>query len=182
MSILVTYASKHGATKGIAERIAQALHHEGREVALLPIDAVRDVGSFEAVVIGSAVYYGSWLKDAVEFVRGHQALLATRPVWLFSCGPLGTEVHDNEQQPKELGDLQVAVGARDHRLFFGALDTHTLSFPERMVVKAVRAPEGDYRDWNAIEAWATGIAASLPLHPERPGDTTLPGGSAGSGR
>lgn len=179
MSVLVTYASKHGATQGIAERIAQTLRHEGSEVDLLPLDAVRDVSRYEAVVIGSAVYYGSWLKTALEFVRSQRAVLATRPVWLFSCGPLGSEVHDTEQQPKELGELQASVGPRDHRVFFGALDAHTLSFPERMVVKAVRAPEGDFRDWNAIEAWATTIAMSLPLHPERPGDAAPAGTSAG---
>ena len=165
MSILVAYASKHGATRGIAEHIAQTLRDRGREADVVPMDAVEHLGTYDAVVLGSAVYYGSWMKEAVEFVRRNRAALAERPVWLFSSGPLGTEVHDSEEQPKEIGELQAAIGTRGHRLFFGALDPHVLSFPERMVVKAVRAPEGDFRDWEAIDAWAEGIARELAREP-----------------
>ncbi len=109
----------------------------------------------------SAIYYGSWLKVATEWVHRNQVTLAARPVWLFSSGPLGTEVKDAEPQPKELAEFQQAIGPRDQRLFFGALDHHKLSFAERMMVKAVRAPEGDFRDWEAIEAWAASIARDL---------------------
>lgn len=161
MTILVAYASKHGATKGIAERIAQTLRDRGSETDVVPIDGVEHLGTYDAAVLGSAVYYGSWMKEAVEFVRRNRVVLSERPVWLFSSGPLGTEVHDTEEQPEELSELQAAIGARGHRLFFGALDPHTLSFPERMVVKAVRAPQGDFRDWDAIAAWATEIAGTL---------------------
>lgn len=169
MAVLVAYASKHGATRGIAEHIARTLRTLGREADVVPVDAVEHLDAYDAVVIGSAVYYGSWLKDAAEFVRHNGAVLSERPVWLFSSGPLGTEVHDSEEQPKEARELQAAVGARDHRLFFGALDPHTLSFPERMVVKAVRAPAGDYRDWDAIAAWATDIAGVLASGGASPG-------------
>ncbi len=162
MTILVAYASKHGATKGIAEHLAETLRALGRETDVLSVDAVERLDTYDAVVIGSAVYYGSWLKDAVEFVQQNRAALSARPVWLFSSGPLGTEVHDSEEQPMEVAELQAAIGARDHRLFYGALDPHTLSFPERMMVKAVRAPAGDFRDWDAIQAWARDIAGALP--------------------
>jgi menaquinone-dependent protoporphyrinogen oxidase len=94
-------------------------------------------------------------------VHGHQAILARHPVWLFSSGPLGTEVKDAEQQPKEMAEFQQALRPRDERIFFGALDYHKLSFPERMILKAMRAPEGDFRDWPAIEAWAASIARDL---------------------
>ncbi|HKS69317.1 MAG TPA: flavodoxin domain-containing protein [Ktedonobacterales bacterium] len=170
MSILVVYASKHGATRGIAEHIAQTLRALGREADVVPVDAVERLGTYDAVLLGSAVYYGSWMKEAVEFVRRNRVALAERPVWLFSSGPLGTEVQDSEEQPKELGELQAAIGARDHRLFYGALDPHALSFPERMVVKAVRAPQGDFRDWEAIAAWATDIARALA--PSAGGEST----------
>ena len=168
MSILVAYASKHGATRGIAEHIAQTLRTRGREADVVPVDAVERLGAYDAVVLGSAMYYGSWMKEAVEFVQRNRAALAERPVWLFSSGPLGTEVHDSEEQPKEIGELQAEVGARGHRIFFGALDPHVLSFPERMVAKAVRAPQGDFRDWEAIAAWATEIAHALAPDESRP--------------
>ncbi len=161
MTVLVTYASKHGSTQRIAERIAEKLRQLGKDAEARPVDAVENPGSYEALVIGSAIYYGSWLKEATEWVRRNRAVLAERPVWLFSSGPLGTEVSDAEQQPKEMAEFWEAIGSRDQRIFFGALDHSRLSFAERMMVKAVRAPEGDFRDWEAIEAWAASIARDL---------------------
>src|SRR5947209_11154865 len=149
MTVLVAYASKHGSTQGIAERIAQKLRQLGKEAEVRPVDVVEDPANYEAFVIGSAIYYGSWLKEATEWVHHNQAILAQRPVWLFSVGPLGTDFMDTEQQPKEKTEFQRAIAPRDHRIFFGALDHSRLSFAERMMVKAVRAPEGDFRDWQA---------------------------------
>lgn len=161
MSILVVYASKHGATRGIAERITRTFQRLGMEAGCHSVDAVTDLQTYSAVVIGSAIYYGSWMKEAVEFVRHNRAVLAQRPTWLFSSGPLGVEVEDNQPQPKDLGELQQALKPRDHHIFFGALDPDKLSFMERMVVKGVHAPVGDFRDWNEIEAWATSIVHAL---------------------
>ena len=161
MTILVAYASKHGSTQGIAERIAEKLRQLGKEAEARSVEEVSDPGSFEAFVIGSAIYYGSWLKEATEWVHHHQAVLAGHPVWLFSVGPLGTEVQDAEQQPKEMTEFREAIGPREQRIFFGALDHSHLSFAERVMVKAVRAPEGDFRDWQAIDAWAASIARAL---------------------
>ena len=161
MTVLVAYASKHGSTQGIAERIAEKLRQLGKEAEARPVDAVKDPGSYEALVIGSAIYYGSWLKEATEWVSRNQAVLARRPVWLFSVGPLGTDFMDDEQQPKEKAVFQETIRPRDQRTFFGALDHSRLSFAERMMAKGVRAPEGDFRDWQAIEAWAASIARDL---------------------
>ncbi len=161
MTVLVAYASKHGSTQGIAERIAEQLRQSGKQAEARPMNAVENPGSYEAFVIGSAVYYGSWLKEATEWVHRNQGVLAGRPAWLFSVGPLGTEVKDTEPQPKEMAEFQQAIKPRDQRIFFGALDHNRLSFAERMVVKAVRAPEGDFRDWQAIESWVASIARDL---------------------
>ena len=161
MTVLVTYASKHGSTRGIAERISAQLKQMGKETDVRSVDAVSDVGSYQAFVIGSAIYYGSWMKEATEWVHRNQAILANRPVWLFSSGPLGTDIQDAEQQPKEIVDFQKTINPRDHQVFFGSLDHNKLSFTERMVLKAVRAHEGDYRDWAAIDAWAESIARDL---------------------
>jgi menaquinone-dependent protoporphyrinogen oxidase len=165
MTVLVTYASKHGSTEEIAERIAATLRRSGIETDLQPVEAVRDVEPYTAVVLGSAIYYGSWLNEAREFVHRAEIALAARPVWLFSSGPLGVEVKDAEPQPKEVAEFQRRVSPRDPRVFFGALHYSQLSFMERMVVKGVRAPEGDFRDWNAIEVWAESIAHALQPTP-----------------
>jgi menaquinone-dependent protoporphyrinogen oxidase len=168
MTILVTYASKHGSTKGIAERIAATLRRSGIDTDLQPVEAVRDVEPYTAVVLGSAIYYGSWLNEARELVFRHETALAARPVWLFASGPLGVEVKDAEAQPKEFAEFQQSVKPRDPRVFFGALDHSQLSFLERMVIKGVRAPEGDFRDWDVIEEWAESIAHALQTSAPEP--------------
>ena len=162
MAVLVAYASKYGSTQGIAERIAEQLRQLRKQAEARSMDEVSDPGSYEAFVLGSAIYAGSWLKEAREWVHRHQAVLAQHPVWLFSSGPLGTDVKDFEHfTPKEMAEFQQAIRPRDERIFSGALDYHKLSFPERMILKAARSPEGDFRDWPAIEAWAASIARDL---------------------
>jgi len=94
-------------------------------------------------------------------VRRNRAVEASLPVWLWSSGPLGTEVQGTEPQPKEMAEFREAIAPRDQRIFFGALDSSRLSFAERMMVKAVRAPAGDFLDWQAIEDWAASIARDL---------------------
>lgn len=172
MTILVLYASKHGATQGIAERIAAKLVVSGQEARALPILAVKDLAAYDAFVIGSAAYVGSWMKEATAFVRRNQAFLATRPVWLFSSGPLGDSPKDAQgrdllvvSEPKEFAEFKAVIKPRGLRVFFGALNPGQLAFAERMFrrLPAGRAllPEGDFRDWKAIDAWAVEIAGAL---------------------
>jgi menaquinone-dependent protoporphyrinogen oxidase len=170
--ILVAYASKHGATGEIAERIAESLTAAGLEAEAKPVREARDLDGYDAFVIGGAAYLGHWLKEAVEFVRRNQAILTDRPVWLFSSGPLGTEATDAQgrdlreaAEPKEFAELAELIRPREQRVFFGVLDPSTLGFRERAIrsLPAGRGllPEGDFRDWAEIEGWAAGIAQDL---------------------
>jgi menaquinone-dependent protoporphyrinogen oxidase len=124
----------------------------------LDVEEVRDVEAYDGVIVGSAVYYGRWLKPASEFVHMNRAALAERPVWLFSSGPLGEQPSEELAQVRELRE---AVGPRDYRVFSGALDRSGLGFGERLVARAVRAPEGDFRRWDEIDAWVETIAGQL---------------------
>jgi menaquinone-dependent protoporphyrinogen oxidase len=118
-------------------------------------------------VIGSAVYFGSWLKEAVACVRENQAILKQRPTWLFSSGPLGVGERYarlyRDAQPKQVAALLETLAPRDHRIFSGALDVGNLGFGERVVATLGRsfAPEGDFREWATVQAWAEGIAVAL---------------------
>lgn len=159
--ILVAYASKHGSTRGIAEAIASRLGEYGHEAQLRSVEDAVELEGFDAVVLGSAVYAGSWRKEATEFAQRHAGTFRPLPVWLFSSGPLGVEVDDEEEQPRQLDELTEALHPEGHRVFYGALDRSKLGFGERMMVKAVKAPEGDFRDWEAIAAWSDEIAAAL---------------------
>ena len=176
MSILVVHASKHGATREIAERIVDTLERAGQRAEARPVEQVGDLADFTGFVVGSAVYFGHWMKDAAAFVRDNRDLLAQRPVWLFSSGPLGTDLTDahgadvaTAAEPTELGELREAISPRDHHVFFGALDPAGLSFPERALRRLPAArgimPEGDFRDWAAIEEWARGIAQEMTQPP-----------------
>jgi menaquinone-dependent protoporphyrinogen oxidase len=101
------------------------------------------------------------MKEATAWAERHAEELARIPVWLFTSGPLGTDVEDEEEQPKQLPALTEALRPIEHRVFFGALERDQLGFAERMIVKAVKAPDGDFRDWDAIAAWADAIAVRL---------------------
>ena len=174
MRVLVAYATRHGATRGIADRIGARLRDAGVDADVRPAADVRDAATYDAFVIGGAAYMFHWLKDAVELVRRNRSVLAQRPVWLFSSGPLGTELVDKDGRdvlettvPKEFTELRALVHPRDERVFFGAWDPTypAVGMAERLVrrMPAMKdaMPAGDFRDWAAIEEWADGIAAEL---------------------
>jgi len=96
MSVLVAYASRHGSTRGIAERIAERLRVDGLDVDVRPVAGVDDVSAYDAFVVGAAVYMFHWLKDATSFVQRNREFLAARPTWLFSSGPIGTDLVDKD--------------------------------------------------------------------------------------
>ena len=161
MRILVSAASRHGSTAEIADRIGLVLATTvpGADVTVGPPYEVDDPDLFDAFVLGSAVYMGHWLEPAREFVRRVDDWRG-RPVWLFSSGPIGTPARPNEY-PVDVGEAVAATRAREHRLFAGALVRERLSFGERAMTAAFRAEYGDFRDWDAIEAWARRIADAL---------------------
>ena len=179
MNILVAVASKHSSTRGIAEAIGQELRRSGHTVQVRGADEVNGLGGYDAVILGSAIYMGNWLAEARQFVDKNRASLATMPVWLFSSGPLGQSDPQPPGDFAHLRELMDATQARGHRTFVGKLDRSSLGRAERLVAKVVRAPEGDFRDWEAIREWAREIAADQ--RPDvRGGDTgRCLGGEAG---
>jgi menaquinone-dependent protoporphyrinogen oxidase len=160
MKILVSAASKHGATADIARAIGDTLAEAGHEAVVLPPDAVTSLAGYDAVVIGSGLYVGHWMDAAKALVERVGDELAGRPVWLFSSGPIG-DPPKPEEDPADLADLIAATGARGHRLFAGLVDKGRLGLGEKVILAAVRAPEGDFRPWDDIRAWAREIAAEL---------------------
>jgi menaquinone-dependent protoporphyrinogen oxidase len=169
MTVLVTAGSKHGATFEIAEVIARVLDDHGLSVELVEIDEVGDLGRYETVVLGSAVYMGQWLKQARSFVDARAGELAQRPTWLFSSGPIVGDppIPDPADEAAGQRALELA-GAREHKLFAGKLDKGRLGLLEKAAVRAAHASEGDHRDWDEINRWATEIAAQLRTLNQRP--------------
>lgn len=174
MIVLVAYASRHGATAGIAERIARTLGERGVAAEAVAVEKVDDLAGYDAVVLGSAAYMSRWLRDATTFAKRHAEQLAAMPVWLFSSGPLGTRKVDKQgrdvreaSRPREFAELEKLLSPRGEQVFFGAWDPNVpaAGFGERVVRMAPGGkemlPAGDFRDWDTIDAWAAAIAAEL---------------------
>lgn len=162
MRILVTAASRHGSTAEIATELGKALRADlpGVGVDVVPLSRVTGLDGYDAVVLGSAVYFGRWLAEARWQVGAQAKTLRERPVWLFSSGPAGDPAVPAEE-PVDGPRLAEAIGAREHVVFPGALHREVLGMKEKLAVGLVRAPDGDYRDWPAVRAWAGKIAAEL---------------------
>jgi menaquinone-dependent protoporphyrinogen oxidase len=181
--VLVAYATRHGSTRGIAERIADRLRARGLEAECRPASEVRDAPAYDAFVVGGAAYMFRWLGDATSFVEKNRAALAARPTWLFSSGPIGTDLVDKEGHdvlettvPKEFPRLREMVHPRGEMVFFGAIDpaARPIGIAERLTALMPAArdalPKGDFRDWPVIDAWADEIALALGA----PGSTLTP--------
>jgi menaquinone-dependent protoporphyrinogen oxidase len=160
MRVLVAVASRHGSSLQIGEVIATTLRARGVEGVVLAVEDVSSVGGHDAVVLGSSVYAGHWLRRARVFADTFEAELARRPLWLFSSGPVGDPPRPLEN-PAEIATLVKRFGARGHRLFGGRIEGDALRLTEKALVALVRAPYGDFRPWSDISVWAEAIAAEL---------------------
>jgi menaquinone-dependent protoporphyrinogen oxidase len=163
MKVLVTAATRYGATGEIAQTIGEVLREHGHDTTVGPPEDVT-VDGYDAVVLGSAVYAGRWLKPARELVERSRDTLAARPVWLFSSGPVG-DPPKPEEDPVDAAGIVAATGAREHRVFAGKLVRRRLGFADKAIAVALRVPDGDFRDWTEIRRWAAGIADALRSGP-----------------
>lgn len=163
--VLVTYDSKHGSTEEIASKITDVLQEARLEVDLSPVNEVRDLSSYRAVIMGSAVYMGQWRKNAATFLKKHQEELADLDVWLFSSGPTGegepSQILEGWTFPESLKPVADRIKPHQTALFHGELNREDLSFLEKFAVDKVEAPIGDFRNWEKISEWARSIAEFL---------------------
>jgi menaquinone-dependent protoporphyrinogen oxidase len=163
--VLVTFSTKYGATAEITEKIGEVLQQAGLEADVLPAERATDLSAYQAVILGSAVYIGRWRKEAVKFLQANEQTLAEKPVWLFSSGPTGegdpVELLQGWRFPGKLQPIVDRIQPRDIAVFHGAVDVNKLNFIQKWMLKNVKAPVGDFRDWEAITSWARAIADEL---------------------
>jgi menaquinone-dependent protoporphyrinogen oxidase len=178
MRVLVTAASRHGSTEMIGNEIVRGLRDRGIQTDFVAPQEVMSLHGYDAVVVGSAIYAGHWMKPSTRFIDAHLSELVDRPVWTFSSGPVGippvpdTEALDNKR-------IAATVHARDHRSFTGRLDRAHLGFAERAMVTLVHAEDGDFRDWDAVQEWTKSIAETLlASKPEKAESSGLGAGRA----
>ncbi|QJS99693.1 flavodoxin [Streptomyces asoensis] len=159
-TVLVTYGSTNGSTAQIAEAVAGVLRKEGLTVDALPAGAVPSVASYDAVVVGGGLYAGRWQKDARRFVRRHRRLLAERPVWFFSSGPLDASASERDIPPvRGVRRAMTRVSVREHVTFGGCLEEGAKGRVAGMILRSGKG--GDFRNFDAIETWAAGVAREL---------------------
>jgi menaquinone-dependent protoporphyrinogen oxidase len=160
--ILVAYASKCGSTGEVAEAIGQVFCDGGAETDVRLAKDMTDVSSYQAVVVGSAIRMGQWLPEAVKFVETHRDALNQMPVAYFTvCMTMQEDTEENRREAMGyLDPLCEIVQPRDVGLFAGAIDYSKMGFVFRLVIKAMKVPEGDFRNWDNIRAWA---ASARPL-------------------
>ena len=169
--VLVAYATIHGSTAGVADRIGATLHRRGLHVDVRAVDEVRDVAGYDAVVFGSPVYDQRWLAPAEQFARANAAALARRPLWLFSVGTFGDRKAVIgpivKREPRDIDEFRRTLRPQDYRVFAGVI--HRQQWPRfsRLFFHAFGGRFGDNRDWPAIEAWAIEIGESLDHEPLR---------------
>ncbi len=163
--VLVTYASKYGATQEIAEEIGQVLRQSGLPTDVRPINLVNDPSRYQALVLGSAVYIGQWRKEAVRFLKANEKKLSGMPVWLFSSGPTGegdpVELLKGWRIPEAVQPVVDRIEPRGISVFHGNVNMSKLNFIEKSIIKNVEAPIGDFRDWDAIRSWTNAVADDL---------------------
>jgi menaquinone-dependent protoporphyrinogen oxidase len=160
--VLVAYATLHESTRGIAAAIAEVLEDAGLAVRFEALDAVTELRTFRAAVIGCSVFAGVWMPGAHSFLVANERQLETMPVWLFATGPAeplptGTTV----EVPPDLVGVIERIGPRDVALFAGSLQPHHLGSGLRILARLSRASFAEHRDQAAVLRWAQQVASDL---------------------
>ncbi len=163
-SVLVAYATRYGSTREVAEAVAATLRERGLEVDIRPMRDVRTLDQYRAVVLGAPLYMFHWYKDALHFLERHRQALIARPVAIFALGPFHADEKEfqgsREQLDKELAKFPwLRPGAIE--IFGGKFDPQKLTFPHNLLPALKNMPASDIRDWTAIRAWASNLAAQF---------------------
>ena len=157
--VLIAYVSRAGSTQEVAQAVAEELTKRGCAVDVRPAVKVTSIEGYTAVVVGSAVRFGSWLPEAVKFVEQNRAALNNLPTAFFAMHLLNTG-DDEASRAARMAYLDPArklVKPEAEAFFSGVGDLNKVSLFERLIGKMVKSPEGDFRDWSKIRAWAQEI-------------------------
>jgi menaquinone-dependent protoporphyrinogen oxidase len=159
--ILVTYATRAGSTVEVASAIGETLSKRGFSVDVKPAKENPSLDGYQAVIVGSAIRMGSWLPEAVDFIKNNQQELNNMPVALFTVHilNLGDDEQSRTNRLAYLNSVHSLIQPVDEIFFTGEIDTEKLSFVDRLMVKMVNSPVGDLRDWDKIHNWSQIIFA-----------------------
>jgi len=159
--ILVSYASEYGSTGGVAEAIGKELCSKGAKADVFLARNVKNLSSYQGVIVGSAIYRGKWMPEAINFVKTNSEILRQIPVAFFMvCMTMHQPSEENRRKALAYLDpvLQTIPQVKpvDIEPFAGAMHYSNLSWLNKKIIQSKEVPEGDFRDWEAIRAWAKG--------------------------
>lgn len=162
--ILVVYGTKTGCTAGIAEKIGETLAALGASVDVKPAQDAPDAAAYDAVLVGSGVRASNWHGAVKKWVAANAEALKVRPVAFFTaCLTMASEP-DKADEVRAYTDPLIAetgVTPVDIGLFAGMNDPAKYSLPERLILKALKSPQGDFRDFEAVAEWTRAVADRL---------------------
>ena len=164
---LILYASQKGSTAEVAQFLAETIKQAGHPVELQNANTFSgDIHSYDAIILGSAIYKGMWLHSLLSSVNRLKAQFGQKPVWGFSLCIRVLEIagEDYARQFYLPRNNLKELNLQDYRFFAGRLEN--LSVNEKSILHErydgeYSNHEGDYRDWDAIRAWGKSIAVQL---------------------
>ncbi len=165
-TVLVVYGTKSGCTAGIAERIGETLAARGATVDVRRAEDAPAPAGYDAVVVGSGVRASNWHGTVKTWLSANADALRSVPTAFFTVGLTMAATPEKVDAVRaytdpliaETGVTPVAIG-----LFAGSYESKKFSLPERLIMKAMKAREGDFRDFDAVAAWTTETASLLGL-------------------
>lgn len=167
--VAVCFATVHGSTRGIAERIAARLRDGRCEAEAIPVEQVREPDGFDAFVVGSPVFNQCWMSELEDFLARNEQILAARQTWLFSVGSFGdsSRVFGSlvRREPRDIELWERAIHPRGYRVFAGVIDRKLWPLPARLFFHLFGGRFGDKRDWPQVDRWAGSIAEELSRSP-----------------
>jgi menaquinone-dependent protoporphyrinogen oxidase len=168
MTTLVAFASEHGSTKEIAQKIASRLHDKDIGTQCRPIEGGMDLAEFQNIVIGSAVHAMHWLPQAEKFLYDHKSYLKTVPVWAFSVSyPAGIPHLMATKHPEEKEEVildkyvEKLVQTKKHELLPGRLEKDHFTPVFGWFYSMVGGHYGDAIDWAKVEKFADEVAEGI---------------------
>ncbi|NMC54464.1 MAG: hypothetical protein GYA48_12600 [Chloroflexi bacterium] len=161
--ILIAYATKAGTAAGIATHIGELFANQGLPVDVLPVEQVTDLSAYATVIVGSGIYIGKIIPKAMDFIEKNQSALQNKVFHLFvACMTLREDTDENRKVVSDyLIPAREVVKPQSEGLFAGMINLSHLNLLEKLMVSSMQVPEGDYRNWPQIEAWAQAIPTAL---------------------
>jgi len=160
--VLITYATKAGTSAEIASHMGELFAKQGAAVDVIPVNKVTDVSAYDTVILGSGIYVGKILPVAMEFIQKNQSALQNKNFNLFiACMTLKDDTEENRKLVSDyLIPVREVVKPQNEALFAGMINMKRLNLIEKIAIKAMKAPVGDFRNWPQIDAWTKSLQAA----------------------